>query len=150
LAQHSRWDAWEADVLARLPEPNEAQTVILERQGQANVELDDAEIVEEFFAAELNKLEYDPVTIQVRIPVAIAANWFKKAMGDSRMGTTGASRKLQQLIEETPIKKRLARDPSRTHGRGFIWTGSKADPFREIENALGERFDRVQQGRGWH
>ncbi len=53
LAEFSRWATWEQHVLCRLPEPGEAQRLILERQGEANCELDEAEIIEEHFAEQL-------------------------------------------------------------------------------------------------
>lgn len=58
LAEYSRRATWEEHVLCRLPEPGEAQRVILERQGDANCELDEAEIIEEYFAKQLAQLGY--------------------------------------------------------------------------------------------
>jgi hypothetical protein len=130
LAKHSRWAGWEADVLCRLPEPGEAQRLILERQGEANVELDEVEVIEEFISNELERLGYDPFTVQVRIPVAFMAKWYKEAIGDSKISTTGASRNLRQKISEGQIK-RLSNDRSRTHGRCFIGAGEEADPSRK-------------------
>src|SRR6185369_12737591 len=76
LAEYSRWATWEQHVLCRLPEPGDAQRLILERQGKANCELDEAEIIEEHFAEQLRRLGYDSRKIQVRIPVAVAARWY--------------------------------------------------------------------------
>src|SRR5690606_34679777 len=104
LASYSRWAAWEADVLSRLPEPDEAQRVILERQGEANCELDEGEILEDYFAERLRDVHYDPDTAQVRIPVAVAAEWYCAATND-RMKTTGVSRRLNQMAAEGQIKR---------------------------------------------
>jgi hypothetical protein len=150
LLQYSRWAAWEAGVLCRLPEPGEAQQVMLERQGEANVELDEVEIVEQFVATELERLNYDAMVDQVRIPVAIIADWYKRATGDRNIGTTGVSRRLGQMIGEGQLQ-RLAKDPSHTYGRGFIWTGPNSDFFGgEISNDLQARIDQEQdRSGGW-
>lgn len=47
---------------------------IQNRQGEANVELDEVEIVETFIATELERLNYDALIDQVRIPVAVIAD----------------------------------------------------------------------------
>ena len=152
LHKNSRWATWEAGVLCRLPEPGEAQRVALERQGEANVELDEVEAIEEFIATELRRLNYDPLTTTVRIPGAIAWEWYQKATGDNKTSTTGISRKVRQMIREDQIK-RLAEDPSRTYGRCLIWTGEDADPFNaEISNDLLERISQDRDSRfggGW-
>lgn len=139
LASYSRWATWEKDVLCRLPEPAEAQKVILERQGEANCELDEAEIIEQHFAEQLATLGYAPDTAQVRIPVATAAEWFCKAVGEP-MKVNAVSRRLNQMAGEQSIK-RIAPDPSRSHGRCFIWTGDSADVLHDaIANDLGQRI----------
>jgi hypothetical protein len=129
LEQHSRWADWEQSVLARLPNPVEAQRVILERQGESNCEQDEAEIVEQYFSAQLEANNYNPKTAQVRIPVSTVAEWFNAATND-RMKTVSVSRRLNQMIEEGQMK-RLAPDTSRTHGRRFIYTGPEADVIRD-------------------
>lgn len=140
LAQYSRWATWEQHVLRRLPEPGEAQRVILERQGEANCELDEAEIIEGYFADQLEKRGYCSQTVQVRIPVSIVAEWYNSATND-RAKTQAVSRHLNQMATEGQLK-RLESDPSRTHGRCFIWTGSKADVVNEhICNDLQDRLE---------
>lgn len=140
LATYSRWATWEKDVLCRLPEPGEAQKVILERQGEANCELDEAEIIEQHFAEKLAELAYDPETCQVRIPVATAAFWFSKAIGEQTK-TAAASKRINQMASEGAMT-RLAADKSRAHGRGFIWTGPHANVFGDtIDNSLPSRLE---------
>ncbi len=143
LASYSRWATWEKDVLCRLPAPDEIQRVILERQGEANCELDEAEIIEQYFADELTKYSYRPQTDRVRIPVSVVASWFSKAVGEQTR-TASASKRLHQLATESLIT-RLAREPSRTHGRCFVWTGPAADICSQpIANDLQERMARNQ------
>jgi hypothetical protein len=142
LSDFSRWATWEQHVLCRLPEPGDAQRLILERQGEANCELDEAEIIEEHFAEQLRRLDYDPQTAQVRIPVATAARWYGWAVGEPTK-TAAASKRLHQMAGEGQAK-RIAPDSTRTYGRGFIWTGKAADVVGlPIANDLPDRIARM-------
>lgn len=144
LANFSRWATWEQDILCRLPEPGDAQRLILERQGQSNCEMDEAEIIEEHFAGQLRRLGYDPKKIQVRIPVAVAAEWYSMAIGE-RTKTATASKRLNQLAGESQVK-RITPDSSRTYGRCFVWTGENANIVCEpIENDVLDRLERADQ-----
>jgi hypothetical protein len=146
LSDFSRWATWEQHVLCRLPEPGEAQRLILDRQGEANCELDEAEIIEEHFAEQLAKLGYDPNTAQVRIPVAVAARWYGWAVGEPTK-TAAASKRLHQMAGEGQAK-RIAPDPSRTYGRCFVWTGPAADVIGQpIANDLSDRIARMMDSR---
>jgi hypothetical protein len=139
LGNYSRWSTWESEVLCRLPEPGEAQKLILERQGEANCELEEAEIIEDFFASQLEMFGYCPTEDQIRIPVSTAAIWFAKAIGEPTK-TTSASRKLGQMMGEGQMK-RLTADASRRHGRNFIWRGEEADVFAgEVLNDFQSRL----------
>ena len=140
LQKFSRWGSWEADVLQRLPDPGEAQALILERQGQANVELDEVEAIEDYFATELERLGYNPDTDEVRIPTAIAAEWYRKATNDFKIANVAVGRRLGQMIGEGQIH-RLAKNPSHKHGRAFIWTGVNWEPFVEMKDDLLERIE---------
>jgi len=139
LTEFSRWATWEQHVLCRLSEPGEAQRVILERQGEANCEQDEAEIIEEHFAEQLVRLGYDPPTAQVRIPVAVAARWYGWAVGEPTK-TAAASKRLHQMASEKQLGQ-VGPEAGRTHGRCFIWTGGSADVYnRLISNDLQERI----------
>lgn len=146
LADYTRWATWEKDILSRLPEPAEAQRVIIERQGEANSELDEAEIVEQHFSEQLRKLGYDPITAQVRIPVATAARWFGWATGETTKTAT-ASKRLNQLWQEKQ-SQRIAPDKSRTYGRCFVWTGAEANIHGvSISNDLQRRIAELAEDR---
>ncbi|HUY32857.1 MAG TPA: hypothetical protein VMV69_08755 [Pirellulales bacterium] len=124
LERHSRWGAWERAILSRLAEPAEAQQVILERQTQVDVEEEESVIIEDFFSEQLARLNYDPSVDVVHIPTKFAALWLGWATNE-KDSVTAATQHLKQLATEGQLK-RLAVDPSRTHGRGFKWTGEKA------------------------
>lgn len=146
LAEFTRWATWEQHVLCRLPEPGDAQKMILERQAEADCELDEIGIIEEFFAEQLAKLDYDPNTAQVRIPVAVAARWYGWAVGEPTK-TAAASKRLHQMAAEGQAK-RIAPDSTRTYGRCFIWTGPAADVVGQpIANDLSDRIARMIDSR---
>ena len=141
LASFTRWAAWEDAVLQRLPEPGEAQAVILERQAEVDAEGEESEILEEFFADQLKRLKYDAENDVVHIPSSIAARWFNWSQNDNlRVGSV--TRVLKQLHSEKRIK-RLAPDKSRTVGRGFLWVGNSADPHAnkwvDLEDRIAKR-----------
>ena len=75
LASFTRWASWEWDVLQRLPEPAEAQRVILERQAVVDVEGEEAVLIEDYFADQLARLGYDIDTERIFIPSQVSARW---------------------------------------------------------------------------
>jgi hypothetical protein len=124
LRDCSRWGAWERAVLARLPEPEEAQRVIEERQGEVDADDEEASDIEEFIAKKLSDYGYDPVRDRVHIPVLTATAWYE-TVTNTKVGKTQATRVLKQAAEEE-IFKRLRLNPSRAKGRGFLWIGDEA------------------------
>jgi hypothetical protein len=125
LDKFTRWATWEKEILSRLDNPSELQQVILERQGEADAELDEAEIIEQYFAQQLEAHGYDPNTVQVRIPTDLAAQWFSAAIGEN-VKTTTVGKRLSQMAKERQLKC-LTPSKSHKHGRSFIWTGPSAD-----------------------
>ena len=135
LASHTRWGTWEKYVLSRLPNPGDAQRLILERQSESNAELEEAEMIEEYFSEQLELLGHDPKMAQLRIPSQTAAEWFCRAIGQ-QMKSQSASKRLSQMAKEGQLKS-IAPDASRTYGRCFIWTGVAADVLNDhIKNHL--------------
>jgi len=146
LRGHSRWAAWEHDVLARLPDPDAVQRLIRERQNEANCELDEAELIEERFAKKLRSYGYDPATAVVHIPAKIAGDWLGDAIGE-KTRTAAASKRLNQLASEKKNQgdegklQRIRPNPSRTHGRGFLWVGEYASPDDPVDYELETRVE---------
>lgn len=135
LKSFGRWATWEQAILSRLPEPGEAQRVIAERQNAINTDLDESEIVEEYFGDQLGRLNYDVQRAQVRIPSAVAARWYAWAINEN-VRSTVASKRLHQMANEGQLK-RLSPEPGRSHGRCYVWTGPAADVFNaNIQNDL--------------
>jgi hypothetical protein len=139
LAKFTRWATWEQHVLCRLQEPADVQRLIVERQGEANCEIDEAEIVEDHFAEQLRRLHYEPDTTQVRIPVSVAARWYGWAVGEQTK-TGAVTRRLKQMRDEGHLRH-IQPDPSRSYGRCFIWVGRRADVVGEsVSNDLEDRI----------
>jgi hypothetical protein len=123
LQKFSRWATWERAILARLPEPSEAQAVIEERQGQVDIEADEAAVIEEFFEAQLKALGYDTETDCVFVPSEFSARWLDWATNDKRSPIV-AGRVLGQFCREGRFKS-IQQNKTNAWGRGFIWWGQK-------------------------
>ena len=143
LAKFTRWGAWEKDVLQRLPDPNEAQRVIIERQQNADAESEEAGLIEEYFGNRLDDLHYRPEVSRVFIPSSIMADWFMKATGERTLTISNACRKLYQLIDEGQLP-RISRNLCKAWGRGVVWHGAAVDPQDAISTDIEERLSRHQ------
>jgi hypothetical protein len=121
LAKYTRWAAWEAGVLARLPDAATIQAKIAERCQSADVEKIEIELIEEFFRERLEELHYNADTDKVHIPVKLAAGWYNQATQEKR-STPQAGQILTQFCSEGETKW-LTVNPTRTYGRGFLWNG---------------------------
>jgi hypothetical protein len=121
LAQFSRWASWERDILSRLPEPAEAQRVILERQNVVDVDAEEATVIEDYFADQLRRLEYDTNTERIFVPSQVAARWYGWSTNQPNVSTIVASRSLSQMATEGRLH--FLTIPGRSWGRGYLWTG---------------------------
>lgn len=119
LSRYTRWADWERDVLARLPEPSDAQRVIAERQKIVDVEEEEAQEIEEFFADQLRRLGYAPHREKIFLPSDVTARWFNWATGEQKT-KTAVSRKLKQLVTERRLTA-LEVSGRNDLGRGFNW-----------------------------
>ncbi len=138
LANCSRWGLWERDVLARLPDPCEAQAVIAERQADVDVDEDEAGEVEDYIGQQLSRNGYDPAVDWVHIPNQIALGWTMAAT-NQKFTTTGMKRMVNQWATEG-MAKRLSENPCKAYGRGLLWRGN-ADPkvSRKVSYGLLDR-----------
>ena len=126
MRRHSRWATWEAAVLSRCEHPDECLDLILDRRGAVDVEAEESEILEDYFAHKLTWLGHDPDRDNVFIPNDMAARWYNEATGEQRK-VTGVTRALKQLRDEGRILRILpCRSGDRT-ARGFRWVGENAD-----------------------
>lgn len=146
LQRHSRWGTWEREVLSRLPEPADAQQVILERQGAVNADDEEAQDVADFFRQQLESLGYDPDADTVHVPNELAREWFVRATGASAT-TTGVSRAIRQAHDEGTLPQ-IAPNPCRSYGRGFLWM-LKAGGQVHYDIADRQRESGWQENRHW-
>jgi hypothetical protein len=141
LDKFTRWATWEKSVLSRLPEPSEAQAIIAERQGAVDVDADEAEHLEEYFAGQLRSLGYDPEAERVFVPSLVAARWLNWATNENNR-TIAAGRILGQLCTEGRFKA-LRRNKHCEWGRGLIWeapnAAMNASVWTDLERRLSER-----------
>lgn len=130
LTQFTRWATWERHVISRLSNPDEIVKFILERQSEVNGDLEEAELIESYFADQLRCYDYEPSAVQLRIPSKLASEWFIEATGCGGMKNQTAATRLTQMANEGQLR-RIKRDPCKTYGRCFIWTGEAADVTRD-------------------
>lgn len=158
LPKSTRWGEWERFVLSRLPEPSEAQRVILDRQKAADVEHEETAVLTEFIHNQIEDLGYTIDQI-VFIPSILMSNWFSEATKE-RHSVTATSRLIKQRIEEGNAPQLLVR-PHKGGSRGFVWRSSgflgenaKFDPediceniLQQIEHVKEQKF--LQKNRGF-
>ncbi len=124
LRQFSRWATWERDILQRLPEPADAQKVIADRQNVADVDGEEAAVVQDFFADQLQRYGYDIDRERIFISSQTAATWLHRATGD-RHSVIAASRILTQMATEGRLRNIEAKAGRSQGGRGFVWSGDE-------------------------
>ena len=149
---HTRWGPWEQQVLTKLPAPQRVQDVIKDRQKATDVEAEEIQMVEEFIAEKLTRLEFDPVYERIHIPSPVAAQWYIDCTKE-RKTIIAASRTLAQACSEHRTQF-LSVNSSRTYGRGFVWTGSAAIPeeygvMPDIAYDLTDRLELKRQQKKW-
>lgn len=141
LEKFTRWATWEKAVLSRLAEPTEAQAVITDRQGAVDVDADEAEHMEEYFAGQLRGLGYDPNAERVFIPSMVAARWLNWATNENHR-TIAAGRIISQLCTECRFRC-LRPNKHKGWGRGLVWEPTEADMnatvWTDMERRLAER-----------
>ena len=144
LRRYTRWSGWESAVLSRLPEPADAQRVIAERQGEADVDEDKSELIFDGFAERLADLNYNIETDRVHIPASVAHEWLNEILGEKE-SVTKTTRYLKQLVTENRTSM-IQIDPSRTTGRGFLWAGPNEPARTDIKARIDMKKQR-QSGR---
>ncbi len=122
LAEHSRWAAWEDEVLACVGDPAACQALIVERQAAVDGEQEESDMVREAFVEALDAHGHDPDGAVVFIPAAEAAKIVNEATNEPHRPTQRATAHLQTLA----IKE--LRKTNRTGARGWRWTGKDSPP----------------------
>lgn len=133
LQRHTRWAAWESDVVSKLPNPAAVQAVIAERAQGADFERDEIELIEKYFYGQIG-LYYDPEDCLVHIPSPIAAEWMMAATNEKR-SYVSACKILSQFCEEGRCTY-LKANPSKKYGRGFLWGKKGGDADYDLEDRI--------------
>lgn len=140
LERYSRWGNWERDILSRLPEPADAQAVILDRQREADAEGEETGTFEDHVAEKLQEAHFDIKTDRVLIPSKLAAAWLSEVTGE-RYGTTKASRYIRQRIRDGGLK-RLTENACKSYARGFVWNGIECEMDAAVKTDIEVRSQR--------
>ena len=115
----SRWAAWEAEVLAKVEDPQACQAAILQRQALVDDDASEAEIVAEHFLTQLTRRGIDPATGYVLVARPLAREWLEAALGEP-MKTSKARAVLNGL--GIPQLYESVKDGT----RGWCWRGPLA------------------------
>ena len=129
LKRLTRWATWESQVLARVDDPNGCLDLIVNRRDAADVEHEEGEIIEDFFAQRLRGLGYDVDRADMFIPADVAARWYNRATGDNRK-VSGVTRTLKQLHDERTIWRIVPARQGGTGCRGVPLGGRARRHFR--------------------
>jgi hypothetical protein len=120
LAGHSRWGAWEREVLAHVGDPAECQKVTEERQGDVDGDEAEADMVREAFRREILDRGLSAEAGCIWMPTALVAEIVNRATGDT-MRPNKATAYLRTLAIS-----QLRRSNRGDKGRGWLWTGLNA------------------------
>jgi hypothetical protein len=133
LKHFSRWSSWEASVLSRCANPEAAQQLIAQRQGEIDDDSAEAEVVREEFVSELRRRGHDPEAEGVRLPSKAVAEVVNQAKND-KMAPNKASAYLRTLAIPELHKS------DRSGDRGWAWKGARYDPGTPLSE-LHERYN---------
>lgn len=120
---HSRWGAWERDILGLCHDPDTLRELIRSRQQESDVEAEESSEIEEYFRRKLEELRYDTDRSKIFIPSSVSWEWIRDVTGDKHMSKTTASRWLKQRCNEGAVVH-LAYSARNDFGRGFTWVGN--------------------------
>jgi hypothetical protein len=123
LKSYSRWAAWEREVLAHVGGANACQQLIVSRQGEVDDDAAEADVVRDFFVAELERRGHKPEQESVWLSSAEAAAWVQNATGEFRPPNKATNYLANLRIAELRKSKR-----DDFGGRGWCWHGKGAGP----------------------
>lgn len=119
LEQHSRWAAWEQEVLAKSGDSGKCRAVIAQRQAAIDDDAGEAQVVRELIVRELHGRQHTPESCCVFLPLGFLADLLTEATA-KKFGRTAV----------TPYLKALCifelREDRKSDQRGWCWRGSKA------------------------
>ena len=123
MGEESRWADWERGVLSKIPHPEKLMPLIIERQSGADEDEEESGLIREAFVVNLEKVGLDVDVAHVRLRKSLVSQWIGAALG-RKLTTIAATRKITTHIQSGYLPE-VSEDPSRTHGRNFLWRGRK-------------------------
>jgi hypothetical protein len=121
LSRHSRWAAWEEQILSRLSDPGNVQKVIEERQAEVDDDTAEALLVRGAICAELRRHGHNPENDRVFITSKEAARLLQEATGEQR-----PTNRASQYIATLSIPE--LRKSAHNGERGWAWAGKDSTP----------------------
>ena len=119
LARHTRWALWESGVLARLDNPDAALAEVVRRRDAVDDDRDEADLVRDYFFAELRRRGHDPATEVIWLTSAQVHPLVNAATG-RRYEVNSVGKFLKGLAIAELTKS------DRGSGKGWLWTGPEA------------------------
>ena len=144
IANATRWALWEGEVLARVESPDECVKLIKQRREALDVEIEEGEIIEDFFCGRLKALGYDPDQSDIFLPNQTATRWYNEALGEKR-SVTAVSRALRQAKEESQISRISPCRFGTEGGRGFRWVGEHCDSMADTYHDILYRIEKKRE-----
>lgn len=140
IAAHSRWGAWESGVLSCLPDPNEAQAVILERRQELDGDAQASSKLEEEIASWLTQLGYRPDQDKIFLKKSLLRRW------RTQSGEPTSSHALTSRIKIGKENGTITRlEPvNRRDARGFYWIGRDCPDFTTPYLDCERRWEEMQ------
>lgn len=119
----TRWPRWETEILCRLiqgPQLQRAQALMKQRGADVDVDAEEHDTFEEFVEKKLKGLGYNVNECNVHVPNEVMSEWWKKCF-DEHKSSIAVSRHLTQIANQNCGFKKIRVNPSRKHGRGFLF-----------------------------
>jgi hypothetical protein len=120
LKRYTRWSSWERLVLARLPDPLDAQRLIEHRQDDVDDDEDERDLVRDSIRNDLIRRGHTPDQQVILIPTAMMASIVNNATNQRHRPVNQTSAHVKTLgIPEL-------RKSDRAKHRAWVWTGCQA------------------------
>ena len=115
VSAKTRWANWERDILSKTDMLDKCQKLIVKRQGIADDDLEEKELVKEYFEERLRERGHNPDEDTILIPSLVAADWLNEVTRN-KLATNKASTMLASMGIDA------LRKSDRGDGRGWIWS----------------------------
>jgi hypothetical protein len=129
IEERTRFGQWERAIIGRLPQAQQLQEVITERQNDASVDQDWADEIKERIESHIRKQGFEPDYTHAMIQNRVLVDWYREATGQKFMGAKAAIKEIRLLCLRSISE--LSQSNTRHYGfRGFRWAGRNSDRDR--------------------